>query len=102
MVCAQEALAGLGLDRVLLLPVHTPPHKPLPDEPGVEHAVRSLAERDEQHPVEAEPRVRLLRQPQMSEVRRVERSAEDPDTLALAARGATHSRIWPVPSATYL
>ncbi len=37
MVCAQEAVAGLGLDRVLLLPVHTPPHKPLPDEPGVGH-----------------------------------------------------------------
>ena len=37
MVCAQEALAGLGLDRVLLLPVHTPPHKELEDEPGVEH-----------------------------------------------------------------
>jgi nicotinate-nucleotide adenylyltransferase len=37
MVCAQEALAGLGLDRVLLLPVHTPPHKRLEDEPGVQH-----------------------------------------------------------------
>jgi nicotinate-nucleotide adenylyltransferase len=37
MVCAQEALAGLGLDRVLLLPVHTPPHKELEDDPGVGH-----------------------------------------------------------------
>jgi nicotinate-nucleotide adenylyltransferase len=37
MVCAQEALAGLGLDRVLLLPVHTPPHKQLEDEPGPQH-----------------------------------------------------------------
>jgi nicotinate-nucleotide adenylyltransferase len=37
MVCAQEALAGLELDRVLLLPVHTPPHKELEDEPGVGH-----------------------------------------------------------------
>ncbi len=37
MLCAQEALAGLGLDRVLLIPVHTPPHKQLEDEPGVEH-----------------------------------------------------------------
>lgn len=37
MVCAQEALAGLGLDRVLLIPVNTPPHKPLEDDPGVEH-----------------------------------------------------------------
>jgi nicotinate-nucleotide adenylyltransferase len=37
MVCAQEALTGLGLDRVLLMPVHTPPHKELEDEPGAEH-----------------------------------------------------------------
>jgi nicotinate-nucleotide adenylyltransferase len=37
MLCAQEALTGLGLDRVLLVPVHTPPHKELQDEPGVEH-----------------------------------------------------------------
>jgi nicotinate-nucleotide adenylyltransferase len=37
MLCAQEALTGLGLDRVLLVPVHTPPHKELEDEPGVEH-----------------------------------------------------------------
>ena len=27
LVCAQEAWAQLGLDRVLLLPVHTPPHE---------------------------------------------------------------------------
>src|SRR3954454_5620559 len=37
MLCAQAALEGLGLDRVLLLPVHTPPHKRLAEEPGVEH-----------------------------------------------------------------
>ena len=37
MLCAQEAVAGLGLDRVLLVPVHAPPHKPLPDDPGVGH-----------------------------------------------------------------
>jgi nicotinate-nucleotide adenylyltransferase len=37
MVCAQEALADLGLDRVLLVPVHAPPHKRLEDEPGVRH-----------------------------------------------------------------
>jgi nicotinate-nucleotide adenylyltransferase len=37
MLCAQEALLGLGLDRVRLIPVHTPPHKRLVDEPGVEH-----------------------------------------------------------------
>jgi nicotinate-nucleotide adenylyltransferase len=34
MVCAQEALSALELDRVLLLPVHTPPHKPMQADPG--------------------------------------------------------------------
>ena len=36
MLCAQEALAALELDRVLLMPVHTPPHKALPGDPGPE------------------------------------------------------------------
>jgi nicotinate-nucleotide adenylyltransferase len=36
MLCAQEALAALELDRVLLVPVHTPPHKELPADPGPE------------------------------------------------------------------
>lgn len=39
MLCAQEALWELGLDRVLLIPVHTPPHKEAPEDPGVEHRV---------------------------------------------------------------
>jgi nicotinate-nucleotide adenylyltransferase len=34
MLCAQEALAALELDRVLLVPVHTPPHKELAGDPG--------------------------------------------------------------------
>src|SRR3954453_14975693 len=34
LVCAQEALVQLGLDRVLLMPVHTPPHKELSGDPG--------------------------------------------------------------------
>ena len=34
MLCAQEALAALELDRVLLMPVHTPPHKELEVDPG--------------------------------------------------------------------
>jgi nicotinate-nucleotide adenylyltransferase len=37
LVCAQEALDRLALDRVLLVPVHTPPHKEADDDPGVEH-----------------------------------------------------------------
>jgi nicotinate-nucleotide adenylyltransferase len=39
LVCAQEAWAQLGLDRVLLVPVHTPPHKEALSDPGVEHRV---------------------------------------------------------------
>ncbi len=39
LVCAQEAWVQLGLDRVLLLPVHTPPHKQADGDPGVEHRV---------------------------------------------------------------
>jgi len=34
LVCAQEARAQLGLDRVVLMPVHTPPHKEALDDPG--------------------------------------------------------------------
>jgi len=36
LLCAGEAYAQLSLDRVLLVPVHTPPHKPVHDDPGVE------------------------------------------------------------------
>jgi nicotinate-nucleotide adenylyltransferase len=39
LVCAQEAWSQLGLDRVLLLPVHAPPHKEAVGDPGVEHRV---------------------------------------------------------------
>jgi len=39
LVCAQEALIGLGLDRVLLMPVGVPPHKVVEAEPGVAHRV---------------------------------------------------------------
>jgi nicotinate-nucleotide adenylyltransferase len=40
LVCAQEALDQLGLDRVLLVPVHSPPHKEADGDPGVEMRVR--------------------------------------------------------------
>jgi nicotinate-nucleotide adenylyltransferase len=39
LVCAQDAWAQLELDRVLFVPVHTPPHKPIEADPGVEHRV---------------------------------------------------------------
>jgi nicotinate-nucleotide adenylyltransferase len=37
LVCAQEAYLQLELDRVMLMPAHTPPHKAVEDEPGVVH-----------------------------------------------------------------
>ena len=39
LVCAVQALAQLGLERVLLVPVHEPPHKDMEADPGVEHRV---------------------------------------------------------------
>jgi nicotinate-nucleotide adenylyltransferase len=36
LACARAALDQLGLDRVALVPVAAPPHKPLPDDPGPE------------------------------------------------------------------
>jgi nicotinate-nucleotide adenylyltransferase len=39
LVCAQEARAQLELDRVLLVPVHEPPHKGIEADPGVEQRV---------------------------------------------------------------
>ena len=37
LVCAQEAASQLGLDTVVLMPVHEPPHKEAIDDPGAEH-----------------------------------------------------------------
>jgi nicotinate-nucleotide adenylyltransferase len=37
LVCGQEAHLQLELDRVLIVPAHVPPHKPVDDEPGVAH-----------------------------------------------------------------
>lgn len=36
LVMAQEALDQLGLDRVILVPAHVPPHKEVPVDPGAE------------------------------------------------------------------
>jgi nicotinate-nucleotide adenylyltransferase len=43
LVCAQEALVGLGLDRVALVPVGIAPHKLIESEPGVEHRAAMCA-----------------------------------------------------------
>jgi nicotinate-nucleotide adenylyltransferase len=39
LVAAQEAYLQLRLDRVMLIPARTPPHKPVEDEPGAEHRI---------------------------------------------------------------
>jgi nicotinate-nucleotide adenylyltransferase len=39
LVCAQEALLQLGLERVLLVPVGVAPHKVTEADPGVEHRI---------------------------------------------------------------
>jgi nicotinate-nucleotide adenylyltransferase len=39
LVCASFACGALDLERVLLVPVHEPPHKALEFDPGVEHRV---------------------------------------------------------------
>jgi nicotinate-nucleotide adenylyltransferase len=36
LLCASEAADQLGLDRVVLMPVFTPPHKEVPEDPGPE------------------------------------------------------------------
>jgi nicotinate-nucleotide adenylyltransferase len=37
LVCAEEAYLQLELSRVTLIPARIPPHKPVDEEPGVEH-----------------------------------------------------------------
>jgi nicotinate-nucleotide adenylyltransferase len=39
LVCAQEAYLQLRLHRVMLIPARIPPHKPVDEEPGVEHRI---------------------------------------------------------------
>jgi nicotinate-nucleotide adenylyltransferase len=50
LVCAQEALSGLGLDRLLLMPVHAPPHKAIEADPGVQHRVAMCRAAVADHP----------------------------------------------------
>jgi nicotinate-nucleotide adenylyltransferase len=40
LVCAQEAYIQLELERVILIPARQPPHKPVDEEPGVEHRLK--------------------------------------------------------------
>ena len=56
LVCAACALDALELDRVDLVPVHTPPHKESDGDPGVEHRVAMC-----QAAVEGDPRLAVSR-----------------------------------------
>jgi len=40
LALARQAHEELGLERVLLMPAHVPPHKPTVDDPGPEHRLR--------------------------------------------------------------
>ena len=54
LVCAQEAYRQLGLERVLWIPASLPPHKPVDDDPGIEHRLalcRMAIEDDERFAV---------------------------------------------------
>jgi nicotinate-nucleotide adenylyltransferase len=56
LVCAQEAFQQLELDRVLMIPTLTPPHKTLHDDPGPAHRLelcRLAADEDERFEVSA-------------------------------------------------
>jgi nicotinate-nucleotide adenylyltransferase len=61
LVCGQEAMLQLELERVLLVPARLPPHKTVEEDPGVEHrlamcraAVQDDAQRFEVSDVEAQ------------------------------------------------
>jgi nicotinate-nucleotide adenylyltransferase len=57
LVCAQEAHLQLGLDRVLLVPAGSPPHKAVEDDPGVQHRLgmsrAAIADDDQRFEVSA-------------------------------------------------
>jgi nicotinate-nucleotide adenylyltransferase len=56
LICGQEALVQLGLDRVLVIPAGVPPHKPVEDEPGPRHRLelcRRAVQGDERFEVSA-------------------------------------------------
>jgi nicotinate-nucleotide adenylyltransferase len=50
LLCAQEAYVQLDLDLIMMIPARIPPHKPVAEEPGVEHRLElcGLAARDDE------------------------------------------------------
>jgi nicotinate-nucleotide adenylyltransferase len=54
LICAQEAYVQLGLSRVILVPARIPPHKAVPEDPGIERRLDlcECAVRDDPHRLE--------------------------------------------------
>lgn len=54
LICAQQAIGELGLERVLVVPARIPPHKPVEHEPGAEHRLALC-----RHAVAGDPRLEV-------------------------------------------
>jgi nicotinate-nucleotide adenylyltransferase len=101
LICAQEAHAQLGLDRVLLLPVGQAPHREVPQDPGADVRAAlcesaagadarfavSRAEVNRPGPSYSVETLRLLRQ----------QAPEDELTMILGADQASHLPAWREP-----
>jgi len=103
MVCAQEAHSQLGLDRVLLVPVHSPPHKEIEFDPGVAHRVelcRRAVVGDERLAVSTIESEVPGRSYTVDTLRRLnERNPEDQLTFILGADQACELLAWREPAA---
>jgi nicotinate-nucleotide adenylyltransferase len=103
LVCAQEAFSQLELDRVVLVPVHSPPHKEIEFDPGVPHPVelcrRAVAgdERLEVSTIESDVPGRSYT---VDTLRRLnERRPEDDLTFILGGDQACELLAWREPEA---
>jgi nicotinate-nucleotide adenylyltransferase len=103
LVCAQEAFSQLQLDRVVLVPVHSPPHKEIEFDPGVAHRVelcrRAVAgdERLEVSTIESDVPGRSYT---VDTLRRLnERAPEDQLTFILGGDQACELLAWREPEA---
>ena len=100
LICAGEAHDQLGLDRVVLIPVGIPPHKPI-DDPGPEHRVamcRLAVASDDRLAVDDLELSRPGPSVTLSTLRaRHERSPEDELTLIVGADQAAALASWREP-----
>ena len=101
LVCAQEAHSQFGLDRVLLVPVHSPPHKQIESDPGVAHRVelcRRAVAGDERLAVSTIESERPGPSYTVDTLRRLnERSPEDELTFILGGDQAYELLAWREP-----